>query len=577
MRAASGCWLMSRERIWAPEHDRSRSLGWLALKWIEHFCIHGPGDVEGTPLASLPLDPEFAGLVLDYYALDRSGRRLYDSAFTSRPKGRAKSELAGIVVLFEGFGPCRFAGWAEGGEVYEWRDFRYTYEPGEPLGRQIVYPFIRCLATEEEQAGNTYDNVYFNLTHGPLSEGLPSNAAGLTRTILPHGGEIVPSTAANASKDGGKETHVVFDETHLYVLPELKRMYRTVRRNMAKRRDAEPWSHETSTMYLPGEDSIAEGTHETARKILAGKLRRGRLLFDHRQADDDVDLEDEAALTVALREAYGDFADMMDLRRIIDEIYDPRNLVGDSRRYFLNQPTSAIDAFLAAHEWAGCLDETKQIEPGDVITLGFDGSRGDRARGRKPDATGIIATRLGDGHQQVFGHWEAPDSHFDGWTPPVPEVDDAIDRAFTGFLVAGAYFDPAGGWGSKVNDWENKYGSRLLKTRTGRQLKVKNDHPFEWWMTGGRSEYVQRALESFASAVRNEELTHGHHQAFTAHVLNARRRLRATKLIIAKENDYSPKKIDLCVAGVLSYQARLDAIAAGIGAKPKRSVPVRVR
>lgn len=114
---------MSRERITAPDHDRDRSLGWLALAWVEHFCVHGPGDVEGRPLDpdqsdGLPLDDEFGGFIVDAYALKAAGRRIYDSAFLSRAKGRAKSELAGIISLFEGLGPCRFAGWAEGGEVY---------------------------------------------------------------------------------------------------------------------------------------------------------------------------------------------------------------------------------------------------------------------------------------------------------------------------------------------------------------------------------------------------------------------------------------------------------------------------
>jgi hypothetical protein len=163
---------------------------------MEHFCVHGPGDVQGDKVI---LDDELAEITADVYALGGQGRRLYDSAFISRAKGRDKSGHAARIVILEAFGPCRFAGWAKGGEKYSWRDFSYTYEPGEPMGRTITYPYIRCLATEEEQAGNTYDNVYFNLTEGPLSEGLPSNAAGLTRTLLPGGGEIVPSTASNAA------------------------------------------------------------------------------------------------------------------------------------------------------------------------------------------------------------------------------------------------------------------------------------------------------------------------------------------------------------------------------------------
>jgi hypothetical protein len=174
-----------------------------------------------------------------------------------------------------------------------------------------------------------------------MAAGMPRDGAGLTRVFLPNHGEIIPSTASDSAKDGGKETFVVFDETHLYVLPGLHRMYKTVRRNLGKRKAATPWSLETSTMYMSGQESVAEGTHELARLIRDGKTKRARLLFDHREADPTPDLGDEAAVMAGLREAYGPFADVMDLQRILDEIFDPRNDPSDSRRYFFNQANSA--------------------------------------------------------------------------------------------------------------------------------------------------------------------------------------------------------------------------------------------
>jgi len=98
---------------------------------MQHFCVHGPGDVQGEPVVP---DEELAGFTVDAYALDATGRRLYDSVFLSRAKGRDKSGHAGRFVLFEAFGPCRFAGWAQGGERYTWRDFSYVYAPDEADG-----------------------------------------------------------------------------------------------------------------------------------------------------------------------------------------------------------------------------------------------------------------------------------------------------------------------------------------------------------------------------------------------------------------------------------------------------------
>lgn len=558
---------MPRDVVRAPGHDRARSLGLLAVEWMEHFTVHGPGDVQGQPVV---LDDEIAEFTVDAYALDRRGRRLYDSAFFSRAKGRDKSGHAARLVLFEAFGPCRFAGWADGGEVFRWRDFTYRYAKGEPLGRPVTCPFIRCLATEENQAGNTYDAVFANLSDGPLAEGLPSNAAGLTRILLPGGGEIVPSTAANASKDGGKESFVVFDETHLYTLPELRRMYATVRRNMAKRKAAEPWSLETSTMYAPGEDSVAEQTHKLAVSIAEGRTRAARLLFDHREAPANVDLADEAELRAALREAYGPFADVMDLDRIIAEIWDPRNAPADSRRYFLNQRTAALDAWITEPEWKACAAPETVVRDRETITLGFDGSRR-RARG-VTDATALIACRVSDGH--LFeplerSVWEQPDGPAgEGWEVPVAEVEAAVDAVFRRYNVVAFFADPAK-WESYIASWEAKYHRRL-------KVKASRDHPIAWWMTGGRSGLIVRALEQFRGAVVDGELSHDGSFALTRHVLNARRRASRAGLQIAKEHPDSPRKIDAAVAAVLAYQARLAAVAAGIGRAPS-SAPRRLR
>ena len=570
---------MPSEIIKAPDHDRNRSLGWLALAWLEHFVVHGPGDVQGRSINpnvadSLPLDDEFAGIIVDHYALETNGRRNYDSAFTSRAKGRAKSELAAFEVLFEAFGPCRFLDFAKGGEVFEWRDFRYEYQPGEPMGKKIIYPFIRCLATEEGQAGNTYDNVYFNLTSGPLGDGLASNVAGLTRTILPDGGEIVPSTAASASKDGGKETHAVFDESHLYNTPDLRRMYKTVRRNMAKRKDAEPWSHETSTMYLPGEGSVAEQTHDLAKMIMEKRTKRARLYFNHVQASPITDLGDEVLLTAALKETYGPFAEVMDLRRIMDEILDPRNDPQDSRRYYLNQPTSSSDAWLTDSEWKACADSTKVIAKTDAITLGFDGSKS-RKRGLA-DATAIVACRVSDGHTWLYAAWEEPpnwhapaDDPTSVWEVPGNEVDSAINTAFKEHNVVGFYGDPAK-WESYFAKWEAKYGVKV-------KVKASVKHAFEWWINQGRSFLVTRAIDQMHTAIVERQMTHDGGFTLTRHVLNARRRKGPSGIWISKEHPDSENKIDASWAMICAHAARLDALTKGIGTKNTSGLPRRIR
>lgn len=540
---------MPREQVRAPGHDRSRSLG-VALAWIEWFCVHGPGDVQGVGLhprhgEALPLDDEFAGLILDCYAHDETARRLYDTVLISRAKGRAKSELAGFVTLAEAFAPVRFAGWARGGEVYEWRDFRYVYEPGEPMGRTVTYPFVRCLATEESQSGNTYDNVHYNLTHGPLSEDLPTGAAGLTRTFLPHGGEIRPSTASAASRDGGKETLAVFDEPHLYVLPELRQMYRTVDRNLRKRRSASPWALLTTTMYQPGDDSVAEKLHERAKLSAEGKTRESRMLFDHREAPAEVDMTDLGAMTAALREVYGDFADALDLRGIVEsEFWNVEKDPEESRRYFFNQPTAARDAWTTHPLWAACAKPDIVVADSDPIVMFFDGSKSD-------DATALMGCDVETGHLFVLGCWEKPPGpQGEGWEVDRSDVDRAVRRIFAtrtvvAFLADVAHFE------SYIDDWAKGFGEDLvIQATVGRYA-----HAVAWDMRGHVRDFTE-GCERTEIDIREGDLTHDGDSRLQRHALNARRRPNKYGVSISKEGRESPKKIDLAVCAVGARIAR---------------------
>lgn len=566
---------MPRQLVQASTHDRSRSLGWLATAWMESLVLHGPGDVQGMPVSH---GDEYTGFIVDSYALAETGRRLYDSAFLSRPKGCDKSGMGARFSLFEALGPCRFDGWAEGGEVYQdpWGlGFEYHYEPGEPMGRPVTVPYIRIMATEEGQTGNVYDTVYYNLTEGPLAYALNrKDDAGLTRIILPDGGEITPSTASSSSKDGGKETFVNYDETHLYNRPELRQMYKTVNRNLVKRRKfAETWSLETSTMFAEGEESVAEETYKLAEQIAEGKTRREKVLLDHRWGElPDDQMTDEAKVRAALTESYGDALAWNDLDAMVDAFYDTRNDVNDSLRYMLNAKGSRDTQWILGYEWGGrgpLSAPAPPIKKGETITLGFDGSR-KRARG-VTDATALVGCRLSDGHLFEIETWEQPKGVAGkGWEVPVDEVKARVKETHEKYRVVGFYADPAK-WETTVAEWERTYGPKL-------EVKASQVHPIEWWMTGGRGSFTVKTLEKFQSAVLNGELTHDGSATLTRHILAARMVKTRVGVQIAKDNPSSDRKIDAALAAVLAWQARLDALAKGAG-KPKTQtfVPSRIR
>lgn len=531
---------MPRELVYAPGHDRDCSLGHLAWAWIEHFTVHGPGDVQGQPVE---MDGEFGGFIVDCYALRPDGRKLYDSAVISRAKGRAKSELAAFVVLWEAFGAPRFAGWAEGGEVFRWRDFVYRYRRGEPMGRPVVSPFIRCLATEEGQAGNTYDNVNFNLTDGPLSEDLPKGTSGLTRVFLPGGGEIRPSTASSSSKDGGKETFTVFDETHLYATPELRRMYATVDRNCRKRRAAEPWALQTTTMYQPGDESVAEGTHRRAQLIAEGRSRASRLLFDHREAPPEVDLTDMGQMVAALREVYGPFADVLDLEGIVEnEFWNVEKDLEDSRRYFFNQPTAARDAWCTHPDWAANAHPETVVADSDPIALFFDGSKSN-------DSTGLVGCRISDGHVFVLGAWERP-ADAEQWEVDRADVDRTV-RAVHAIRDVVAFFGDVREFESYVDVWGADFGDRyVVDARPGRERQA-----VAWDMRGRVREFTE-ACGRATIDIAERDFPHDGDSRLHRHVLNARRAPNKYGVSISKEAKHSPKKIDLAVCAIGARMVR---------------------
>lgn len=507
------------------------TLAWQIVSWCEAFLCHGPGDLRGEPLE---IDHEFMAFLAKAYELaPRTGARLVDEAMLSRCKGRAKSEIAGMTVCVELVGPARFDHWAVEGEESWWG---YRFEAGEPVGRPVRDPFIRCLATEESQAGNTYDNVQVMLEHLREHHGrdFPKLDVGMTRTFLEGGGEVRPSTASSAAKDGGKETFAVADETHLYVLPELHDMYDTVSRNLTKRPAAEPWILNTSTMYQPGRDSEAERLHGRAKD---GDDRR--LLFDHLEAKMPADWDDDDQLTAALREAAGAGAEWMDFTRRLRECR--RTTKSKGIRYFLNRAVVDEEQAVSPARWAE-LSRPGAPTAGAGVALGFDGSE-------SGDSTGLVGCEMATGRLFTVGVWERPDGAVD-WRVDRAAVRAVLEDAFRSWKVARMYCDPKG-WRSEIADWQASWTDDVVI-----------EYPTNSWSR------FAKAVDRFLTGVATGSLTHDGDSALARHVGNARlievnpRRPEAGQIMV-KDSPNSANKIDLAVASALAAAARDDALAAG--------------
>ena len=394
-----------------------RTLGVGVVEWIEANLVHGPGDVQGQPIR---LDDEQVRFLLAAYAIDRDGRRLVRRAVYSRAKGRAKSELAAMVCCAEALGPVRFAGWTDP-----------SARTG-PVGRPVTSPFVKVVATEEGQAGNTYGAVEFMLSHGPVAL-TPGLDVGMTRTFVPGGGEIRAVSSKAASKDGGKETHVNFDETHLMRGEGLIGTHATLRRNLAKRRDAEPWSLETTTMYAPGEGSVAETAHVYASKIQRGEITDPGFLFDHVEGPAVVSFDDDDQILGSLRVAYGEAGQWMDFDRLLAEANEARNdvdhrrRVADFRRYFLNQPTRLEEAvWIPPTVWHDLTDPGLAGPPPGVpvgvgVEVDLSGSMAAVATAWRDGDRVAVACRMWTTRRGVPAH-----DRLDGDVVPTDVIDEAV-------------------------------------------------------------------------------------------------------------------------------------------------------
>lgn len=525
---------------WKPLGDwHVCSLGYLVCDWLEEYACHGPGDVQGDPFE---FDDEMRDHVIECYRLDPlTGRRVFDEAVLSRPKGRAKSEIAGLVVVAEALGPVRFDGWDA---------------DGQPVGRPVTSPLIKCLATEESQAGNTFENAAFIMgewgrdEHPDVYGGITGarQYQSATALYLPGGGEVRACTAGSASKDGGKETHVVADETHLYVLRELKSMYATVARNLGKRKLAQPWLHQTSTAYRPGEMSVFEDTLTMWRK---GELSP-RVYVNHREAYGKIDLDDEERTMRQLVHVYGDSAPWQDLDRKYAERHDPRIYEDEEQfiRYALNRPQSGKDAWIPK-DVVDRQARTEAVADGTAIALGFDGSLRD-------DATVLIGSRMSDGFLFPIGIWAKPSGpEGSWWEVPRSDVLASIREAFARYDVTRGYFDPHE-WRSDIEALAVELGEeRVLswETRRDTAMAAALDRLRTDLMQGGP------VLEG----VMHGAVFHSGDKTFMEHFGNAYVRRKGGHRLVRKEHEQSSRKIDSVVGAALAHEARADAIAAGWG------------
>ncbi|RJQ80017.1 hypothetical protein D5S17_09365 [Pseudonocardiaceae bacterium YIM PH 21723] len=511
---------------WLPQH----SLGWGVINWLGQYVTQPSGPRAGQPF--LPT-LEQARFLLWWYAVDTDGRFIYRSGLLRRLKGWGKDPLAGAMALVELCGPVAFS----------------HFDVTTPVGAPRSAAWIQIAAVSQDQTRNTF-SLFPAMASAKLREeyGLEVN-----RTIIYSraGGMIEAVTSSPLALEGKRPTFVVKNETQWWVEANSGHaMAEVIAGNVDKAAYGGCRSLSICNAHIPGQDSDAERDYEAHQAVLAGQAIDTGILYDaleapagtpvseipHEAEDPEGFAAGIAALRAGLQVAAGD-ADWLDLDTIIASILDIRRPISESRRKWLNQVNAAEDSWVAPHEWDRCQADVR-LEPGDTITLGFDGSR-------TRDWSALVCCRVSDGALFTLKVWD-PERY--GGEVPREDVDAMVRWVFSRYRVV-AFRADIREFESYVDSWARSFH---------RKLKVKAS-PNQWVAYDMRSQQKRFALETekFLDALLEQELVHDGDRTLRQHVLNAHRHPTVYDAIsIRKSTKDSPRKIDAAVTAILAWGAR---------------------
>jgi hypothetical protein len=524
-----------------PTTVPERTLGWEILGWTKEYLLQPDGPNAGEPWV---FTNEQARFVLNWYAIDEQGRFVWRYGMLRRMKGWGKDPVGAALSCIEFVGPCRFHHWDGSATLIPSMKLPADQGFGEPVAGPHYAAWVQIAAVSRDQTRNT-----MTLFPGMISpKAIEEFGIDIGKEIIyAYGGRrrIEAVTSSPRALEGGRATFILKNETHHWLAPnEGHEMSKVIARNAAKSRDASSRVLAISNAHAPGEDSDAEHDYEAWKKIDQGLSKATGLLYECLEAPEETDLEDDESLMAGLLAARGD-SEWVDPDRLIAEIHDPRTSAAMARRFYLNQIVAEEDKPFDSKKWETLAGTGRKVPDGALITLGFDGSI-------SQDHTALIGTEVATGHQWVVGYWE-PEIMADGEVRiPFMEVDETVDAAFGRWKVWRFNCDPFY-WKDMTAAWAGRYGDDVVVN----------------WATN-QYRRMAAALLAYRNAIETGALTHDGDARFTAAIYNAHKHMREFRddqgermWTIQKERPDSPLKIDAAMAGCLSWEASLAAIAAG--------------
>jgi hypothetical protein len=519
-------------------------------EWIEAHCVIPDQDHRGEPFR---LGDEQLVFVARHYAVRSSalvGQRAEAFTFRRSQLVRAqkwgKSPLVAAFVCAEGVGPVLFDGFARRGDAYDCAEhgcrcgWGYDYEPGEPMGAAWSTPLIQITATSEDQTDNTYDALRPMIELGPLVELIPKTGEEFIR--LPNGGRIDAVTSQANSRLGQRITFAAQDETGLWLQSNGgHKLAKTQRRGLAGMGGR---SIETTNSWDPSQDSVAQGTHESA----AADINKD---FQQPPADLDFAVKEDRAKIFAVNYKAAPWVSQASVEAEAAELMekDPT----DAERFFGNRIVAGMGHWLTEAEWKA--KETVQaVAPRTRVCLGFDGSDNDDFTGIRLETLDFyqFTPTYSDGRKTL---WRPQD-----WNGRIPrdEVRAAIDHIAAEYDLVRAYLDPHM-WETEIDEWAGRYGDKVF-------LKWPTFSVPRMWPSLDR-------FKTDLTTPMPAGLRHDADLDVATHARNAIVRARdmdkltgRRQYILGKPNEH--QKFDYLMSSVLAHEAVCDAIADGANAAP---------
>lgn len=498
-----------------PRH----TLGWDAMRWASEHLEQPDRPIAGQPWAFTEEQMRFLAW---WYAIDERGEFLKTYGVLRRMKGWGKDPLAAVIAAIELIGPCRFGGWTRN---------------GDPIVAPQPSAWVQVAAVSKEQTRNTmvlFPSLFSKRTIEEYRLDIGKEV------IYADGGrcQLQAVTSSPKTLEGARSTLVIENETqHWLENNDGAAMWKVIRRNSAK---VGGRALAITNAHRIGEGSVAEADWH---KYLADG-DDGEILYDSIEAPESTDLANDESLRAGLLAARGD-STWVPVDRLMLDARDERDSDVHRRRFYLNQIRQETSTWITAAEWQAA-ERVEAVPAGTVITLGFDGAR-------VQDTTALVATVVETGYQWVLGFWARPDIAGPTWEVPEDEVWLAVESAFERYSVWRLYADPYW-WEETISRWQGKWGEAVMFFHTNRQMVR-----------------MTTTLKAYESAVRRRELGHEPSTAFAEHIANAVKRdvnIRDENgerfYTISKEQKGSPRKIDIAMAAVLSWCARIDALASGV-------------